>query len=342
MPKPYDSTLTLAVRSQGQIGAVQHMRDLADGVREAVKNSRAVNTRKAYAAVQAQYEAWVEGCRAQGVHMETWPAEPKVVALFAEQLRRDGYARGTIEHRISTLGRLAKLRGQDNPARADIVRLTLDGFRRTMPKFTNQKDPLTADLLLQMLPPLPEDGGLELLSNVQVRDRTILLLGLAAGFRRSEMCALDWNHLKWNHQGVVIHVPRSKTDQTGEGEWVAIRLARDPNLCAVTALTDWRRRVVTRGGDEVLRPITKTGEIRHRRLTPDGLRRIVQSRAQRAGVADEFDIAAHSLRSGMATEMAMRGVPIEKIAEQGRWDSLTTVKRYIRPVIALASAPNVL
>jgi hypothetical protein len=40
--------------------------------------------------------------------------------------------------------------------------------------------------------------------------------------RCSELAAMEVTHLDWSASGVTIRIPRSKTDQEGEGEEVEI------------------------------------------------------------------------------------------------------------------------
>jgi len=51
-----------------------------------------------------------------------------------------------------------------------------------------------------------------------VRDRALLLLGLAGAFRRDELVSLDLAHLRFDDDGLVVELPKSKTHQKGEAE----------------------------------------------------------------------------------------------------------------------------
>jgi hypothetical protein len=55
-----------------------------------------------------------------------------------------------------------------------------------------------------------------------LRDRAILLLGFAGAFRRSELVALDVTDLEFCDGGMRVHIRRSKTDQEGAGDTIAI------------------------------------------------------------------------------------------------------------------------
>lgn len=49
-----------------------------------------------------------------------------------------------------------------------------------------------------------------------LRDRALLLVGFVAARRRSELAALRVDHLAEHPNGLVLSLPRSKTNQTGE------------------------------------------------------------------------------------------------------------------------------
>ena len=67
----------------------------------------------------------------------------------------------------------------------------------------------------------------------------------------------------------------------------------------------------------------------------DGIAIMLRSRARAAGLAAER-ITPHSLRAGHATEAALAGVAIDRIAAQTRHRRLSTLlERYIRPAQAL-------
>jgi hypothetical protein len=53
-------------------------------------------------------------------------------------------------------------------------------------------------------------------------DLEILLLGFAGAFRRSELVALDVTDLEFCDGGMRVNIRRSKTDQEGAGDTIAI------------------------------------------------------------------------------------------------------------------------
>ena len=53
--------------------------------------------------------------------------------------------------------------------------------------------------------------------NKGIRDKALLLLGFAGGFRRSEFIGLNVEDLSIGDEGLIVRITKSKTDQTGRG-----------------------------------------------------------------------------------------------------------------------------
>ena len=72
------------------------------------------------------------------------------------------------------------------------------------------------------------------------RDRALLLVGFVGALRRSELASLQVDDIGEHPNGLVLTLPRAKTNQTGEHvELVVLPRAANPAHCAVTALQAW-------------------------------------------------------------------------------------------------------
>jgi integrase len=58
------------------------------------------------------------------------------------------------------------------------------------------------------------------------RDRALLLIGFAGGFRRSELAAINLSDRERVREGIILTIRRSKTDQDGIGRKIGIPLGR--------------------------------------------------------------------------------------------------------------------
>jgi integrase len=156
----------------------------------------------------------------------------------------------------------------------------------------------------------------------------ILLIGFASAMRRSELVALDLADLEWTADGVLIHIRRSKTDQEGLGQSVAV--PRGSTACPVAALKGWIEAAgITEGA--VFRRVfnRKAQRVTDQRLHGRAIASIVKKGAARLG----FDVqafGAHSLRSGLVTSAVKRGVSLLKICDQTRHKSIEMLRTYCR------------
>jgi len=106
----------------------------------------------------------------------------------------------------------------------------MKGIRRTIGTAREKKTPATHDILAQLPDACPD-------TLIGKRDRALLALGFAGAFRRSELCALEVADLVEVPDGLRVVIRRSKTDQTGEGQEVAI--PRGYKLRPVEAVQTW-------------------------------------------------------------------------------------------------------
>ncbi|PPQ30802.1 hypothetical protein CCR94_11355 [Rhodoblastus sphagnicola] len=159
------------------------------------------------------------------------------------------------------------------------------------------------------------------------RDRALLLIGFAGGFRRSELCAINCTDLERVRQGLIITLRRSKTDQDGEGRKIGVPFGRTKS-CPVHALEYWLDRARISGGP-IFRRVDKHGRVFADALSPEAVCLIVRERVAAAGFDPEL-FSGHSLRSGLATSAAQAGVETRKIKDQTGHASDAMLRRYIR------------
>lgn len=99
-----------------------------------------------------------------------------------------------------------------------------------------------------------------------VRDRALIGLGFAGGFRRSELVALNVADLSFVTRGLEAIVRRSKTDQEGKGLTKNIARGTDPTTCPVHAIRDWLELAAIAEG-AVFRPVDRHGNVKGTRLS---------------------------------------------------------------------------
>lgn len=165
------------------------------------------------------------------------------------------------------------------------------------------------------------------------RDKSLLLLGFAGAFRRSELVVLTMADITLHAHGLELLIRRSKTDQEGEGRTVFVPLAKSEERCPVKALQRWLELAGIVAGP-LFRPVnrhdTVTSELA---LTPLSVALIVKSAvAGSKGLDAAKNVSGHSLRAGFVTESATQGLQTSAIMGQTGHKSMEMVFRYIRPV----------
>lgn len=280
-------------------------------VLEFIAAATASNTRRAYQSDLAHFSAWGGSI----------PTEPdtlaEYIAVHAKTLSVPTLARRVVAIRLAHA-----LRGFHDPTKSELVRLTLRGVRRLHGRPQRRVAPLRVEHLSAIVSVL---GG----STRDVRDRALLLIGFAGAFRRSELSAVDCNWIERTEQGIVITLPRSKTDQEGRGRSVAIPCVSGP-ICPVAALDEWLQASGI-GGGPLFRPVSKAGRVLESRLSGSAVAIIVKHRVAQIGL-DPTRYSGHSLRVGFATSAAAAGLPVWKIKGQTGHVSDAVLGRYIREV----------
>lgn len=140
----------------------------------------------------------------------------------------------TLMRRIAAIAHEHTRRGLRSPTRALIVQQTMRGIRRAYGGGSRQAKPISIDLLRKLVRRVPDHS-----KSRNLRDRALLLLGFAGGFRRSELASLQLGDLQFTRRGLVIRLRKSKTDPYSVGRNVAVVYAKTPQLCPVRALRSW-------------------------------------------------------------------------------------------------------
>jgi site-specific recombinase XerD len=334
------NTQTLPTRNTAQLPA-----DVAALVTDAqrfITQARAANTRRGYRADWADFTAW---CSAHGA--QALPADPRVVALYLTALANgsrspDGRWRSrpkkvtTISRRLSAIQHYHRAAGHELDTRDHTLRDTWRGIRRTLGTGSVGKAPIVTEYLKALLETLDAE------TLVGARDRALLLVDFAGCFRRSELVSLDVENVVFQADGLMITLPRSKTDQEGKGDVRGIPFGAHPETCPVRSLEHWLRAAEIVDGP-IFRPVTRHGGVRPQRLTPQSVALIVKRAVGAARLAalaagnrwlaqtlDPRYYAGHSLRAGFITSAAAAGVSESDIMRQSGHARGDTLRKYIR------------
>lgn len=313
--------------------------DLADGA-QLVQRRHASATVRAY---DADVRALMEYLKDRG-QPQRLPVDPLLmVGFIAAESRpdeRQGHERparaiSTIERRVAAIAKSHQLAGLPDPTKDQRVRDALTGARRRLrsePK--HAKAALALEDVDQMLRCIPTS------THAGRRDRALLLVGLAAALRRSELVALNVEDVRFVPEGMLVSVRVSKTDQEGAGQTLAIAYGDRSDLCAVRALQAWLNESGIRQG-AIFRQIRKGDRVQDQRLTDRSVALIVKRHASPIGL-DPAMFAGHSLRSGGITAAVREGHDERELSRLSRHKNLDVLRGYIRRENAFEDAAQVL
>ncbi|MDH6165555.1 site-specific recombinase XerD [Variovorax boronicumulans] len=281
-----------------------------------VVSAVADSTRRAYAGDLRHFRNW--GGRV--------PATPAMVARYLAAFAGKVKA-STLNRRLAAIASAHTMLGKPSPTRSELVQTTMRGIRRIHGSAQVQAKPISIEMLRLLAKP---QRHLDLVRDL--RDRALLVVGFAGGFRRSELARLKVENLVFDAQGVTVTLVRSKTDQQGKGRVVALPPGSG-RMCPVKLLKAWiQLRQGAAAGEAASLPLF-CGVNRHGQLggglSGAAVGGVLRRRMHDCGL-DPSGFSAHSLRSGLVTAAAKAGVPTWAIQRQTGHRSESTVHRYIR------------
>lgn len=289
--------------------AVRFTSGLDDRLKGIIDASLADATRTAYRADLDRFVGWGGSIPATDLQIAHYLAD-----------HAETHAPATLTRWIASIAKAHRAAGFQSPTGSELVRATLQGIRRSHGAAQRQAKPLLRDDLFTVLD--MTGSGIR-----DVRDRALLLLGFAGGFRRSELVGLDVSDLEHVRQGIIVTLRHSKTDQEGAGRKIGIPLGRT-RWCPVAAIRCWLDIAgITEG--PMFRPVDRHGNVGAGRLSGEAVSIVVRERVAAAGI-DPAGYSGHSLRAGFATSAAQAGVSTLKIRAQTGHASDAMLARYVR------------
>ena len=285
-----------------------------------LKNSKSVNTVRAY---KSDFNDFGLFCVQSG--FKALPTEPKIVSLYLTYLSTKNVKLSTIKRRLVSIGVIHRMKGQYLDTKHPIIVENLMGIKRRKGTIQKGKKPILINNLKKLIDVIDE----EKIEDInKLRDKSILLIGFAGGFRRNEIVSLDKEDLEFVFEGLKITVKRSKTDQFGEGLTKGIPYFENIAYCPVTILQKWINiSKITKG--PLFRKISKGSRLLENRLTDQTVALIIKKYLNKSGI-DSSNYSGHSLRSGFATSAAESGAEERSIMAVTGHKTTQMVRRYIQ------------
>ena len=271
-----------------------------------LKSSKANNTLRAY---KADFKDFVLFCQKNG--LSAMPSDPKILTLYLTHLSKSSKY-STLKRRLASISVVHRLNGHYLDTKHPVITENLLGIKRVKGTYQKAKKPILINDLKLIIKAIIEDKNL----NNSIKNKALLLIGFAGGFRRSELVAIDLEDIEFVQEGVKIFVKRSKTDQSGEGMTKGIPYFTDSNYCPVESLKKW----------------IKESKIKSGKIFDMSDRNVALTIKKYAAIAglDENKYSGHSLRSGFATTTAEQGAEERSIMAMTGHKTTQMVRRYIK------------
>lgn len=303
--------------------------DLAQVIEQAMAANYAASTRQRY---DRGWEIFDQFCVDLGVPA-LQPDEHTVLSFFA------WYGQDRHPRTLALMRQALRYRHVEHtpplpdPTAGFSVQRFLRGHARLVGLAANRKAPLLVDEIIAICTHLDSVGGV-----TAIRDKALILLGFGGAFRTGEVAAIDRADLHFNHRAVVVTIPRSKTDQAGEGQEVAINRTSRTETCPVASLEAYLEvydahkfgpgpiaRTVKESGD----PTARGAQLLPEPISGDAFRKLLKRRCEQVGINPDT-IGGTSLRAGHVTQAILNGATLAEVAKQGRWKSYRMVSVYAR------------
>ena len=271
-----------------------------------LKSSKASNTLRAY---KADYKDFASFCFKNG--FKPMPSEPKIISLYLTYLSKSCKF-STLKRRLASISVIHRLSGHYIDTKHPMITENLMGIKRIKGSYQKAKKPISINELKLIINLIDKDKN----EKNRFKNRALILVGFAGGFRRSELVAILYEDVDFVPEGVKIFVKRSKTDQSGEGMTKGIPYFSNQNYCPVISLKNWLEK------SEI-----KSGKIFN--MSDKSVALTVKKYTAIAGL-DSNKYSGHSLRSGFATAAAELGAEERNIMAMTGHKTTQMVRRYIQ------------
>ena len=285
-----------------------------------LQSSKAKNTLRAY---KSDFNNFSLFCAQNG--FKSFPSQPKIVSLYLTHLSTKDVKISTIKRRLVSIGVIHKLKGHYLDTKHPSIIENISGIKRKKGSIQIGKKPLLINSLKKIINVIDQQKKEEL---KQFRDRSIILIGFAGGFRRNEIVSLDFEDLDFVEEGLKINLKRSKTDQYGEGSVKGLPYFENSQYCPVISIQKWIK-LSKIGSGALFRRFTKGTNLSKNRLTDQTVALLIKKYLELAGIESK-NYSGHSLRSGFATSAAESGAEERSIMSMTGHKSTEMVRRYIR------------
>lgn len=261
-------------------------------------------------------ELFRDWCEERG---HSWlPALPATIAAFIDE-ETHCKALSTIKRRIEAVKFAHRMADLPSPVSNSEVKLSLRRAMRANRSRPKQARGLTREWLERIIAACPDNLAGK-------RDAAIICVGYDSLARSYELSLLEVEHVSPDYATILI--PRSKTDQSGEGR-LAYLAPRTRDV-----LKEWLGASGITSGS--LFQGLHTRKLSGKPLSTSAIRRLVKRAAMRADQerSEAGDMSGHSMRVGAAQDMMIAGLDHIAIMQAGGWKTIDVVARYVENAAA--------
>ena len=285
-----------------------------------LQNSKAKNTIRAY---KSDFNDFGLFCTKNGC--KSLPSTPKIISLYLTYLSTKDVKMSTLKRRLVSIGVIHKLKGYYLDTKHPSIIENIMGIKRRKGSIQKGKKPLLINDLKKIINVIDKEKIEEI---KKIRDRCIILIGFAGGFRRNEIVSLDYEDLDFVNEGLKINLKRSKTDQFGEGSVKGLPYFENTQYCPVISIDKWIKISKINSGP-LFRRFNKGSKLSDNRLSDQTVALLIKDYLKIAGI-ESRNYSGHSLRSGFATSAAESGAEERSIMAMTGHKSTEMVRRYIK------------
>jgi len=273
-----------------------------------IKFSKSLNTIRAY---KSDFRDFSNFCKKN--NFKSLPADPKIVSFYITHLSSISKV-STLKRRLASISVVHKIKGFYIDIKHPLIIENFMGIQRKLGVFQKSKKPILINELKEIIKTIESTEKNEI---KKIRNKALILVGFAGGFRRSELVNIKLDDLEFTKEGLKIFIQRSKTDQSGEGMTKAIPYFKDKNFCPVVSIKNWIEIIKSKTNSLIFDISDKMVAV------------LIKKYLQKAGF-DNTKYSGHSLRSGFATVAADHGADEKSIMNMTGHKSSTMVRRYIK------------
>ncbi|MDC1476460.1 integrase, partial [Pelagibacteraceae bacterium] len=157
-----------------------------------LRSSKSINTLRAY---KADYKDFADFCIRHT--FKPMPSEPKIISLYLTYLSKSSKF-STLKRRLASISVIHKLSGHYIDTKHPVITENLMGIKRINGSHQKAKKPILIRDLKAIVDAIQKDKN----EKNRLKNKALILIGFAGGFRRSELVAVHYEDLDFVSEGV--------------------------------------------------------------------------------------------------------------------------------------------